>query len=83
MCADISDQFFNFFFFYVDILKQNNDLLKNTPEKFTSRTRAMIPAAIGEEAEVPVWLAVQPPCRSVVTTFLSPCLNKSMEFELF
>ena len=43
----------------------------------------MIPAAIGEEAEVPVWLAVQPPCRSVVTTFLSPCLNKSMEFELF
>ena len=34
------------------------------------------PAAMGEEAEVPVWEEVQRPCRSVVITFLSPCLRK-------
>ena len=34
------------------------------------------PAAMGEEAEVPVWEEVQRPCRSVVITFLSPCLQK-------
>ena len=39
-----------------------------------SRTRAMMPAAMGEEAEVPVWEEVQRPWRSVVMTFLSPCL---------
>ena len=31
---------------------------------------------MGEEAEVPVWEEVQRPCRSVVITFLSPCLRK-------
>ena len=33
---------------------------------------------MGEEAEVPVWEEVQRPCRSVVITFLSPCLQKKI-----
>ncbi len=32
----------------------------------------MTPAAMGAEAEVPVWDEVQRLCRSVVTTFRSP-----------
>jgi hypothetical protein len=34
----------------------------------------MMAAAMGEEAEVPVWDEVQRLCRSVVTTFRSPSL---------
>ena len=34
---------------------------------FASRARAMMAAAIGAEAEVPVCFMVQPWCRSVVT----------------
>ena len=33
-----------------------------------------MPAAIGDEADVPVCEAVHLPWRSVVITFLSPCL---------
>ena len=38
----------------------------------TSRTRAMTPAAMGAEAEVPVCEVVHLLCRSVDTIFLSP-----------
>jgi hypothetical protein len=34
----------------------------------------MMAAAMGEEAEVPVWDEVHRLCRSVVTTFRSPSL---------
>ena len=40
------------------------------------------PAAMGEEAEVPVWEEVQRPCRSVVITFLSPCLRKIFYLDI-
>ena len=39
------------------------------------------PAAIGEEAEVPVCEEVQRPWRSVVITFLSPCLIGIFYFQ--
>lgn len=32
-----------------------------------SKARAQIPAAKGAEADVPVWVVVQPWCKSVVT----------------
>ena len=39
-----------------DILPHKRVLGKNfLPTNFTSKTRAIIPAAIGDEAEVPVW----------------------------
>ena len=37
---------------------------------------------MGEEAEVPVWEEVQRPCRSVVITFLSPCLRKIFYLDI-
>ena len=37
---------------------------------------------MGEEAEVPVWEEVQRPCRSVVITFLSPCLQKIFYLDI-
>jgi hypothetical protein len=45
----------------------------------------MMAAAMGEEAEVPVWDEVQRLCRSVVTTFRSPSLyiHKAKSVFLF
>ena len=45
---------------------------KKSLKGYTSKTRAMTPAAIGALADVPVWVEVHLLCRSVVTIFLSP-----------